>query len=97
MCDYRNYQSSYFTAGIYFIDGSLKDKECPQGLSVHQSLNTSFSSLQQVELDVLIHFLQLINKPLNILSDYAYIVGLFPTVDSHLCPLYPPWFHCRRK
>lgn len=36
---------------------------------------------------VLIRLLWLIHKPLNIFSDSAYVVGLFPAVDPYLCTL----------
>lgn len=47
-------------------------------------LRSSFSSVQQVELTVLIHLLQLIHKPLTIVSDSANVVGLFPAVETVL-------------
>lgn len=54
-----------------------------QILSVHQAINTSFSSTQQLDLADLIPLLWLINKPLHIISDSAY-VGLFAAVEMAL-------------
>lgn len=47
-------------------------------------LRSSFSSVQQVELTILIHLLQLFHKPLNIVSGSANVVGLFPAVETAL-------------
>lgn len=54
-----------------------------QILSVHQPINTSFSSTQQLDLADLISLLWLINKPLHIISDSAH-VGLFAAVKMAL-------------
>lgn len=37
-----------------------------------------------MEPDVLIDILQFIYKPLNIVSDSAYVVGLFPAIEAAL-------------
>lgn len=67
----------------YFIDGSSNGI----GPDIDQPINTCFSSSQQVELAVLILLLWLIHKPLTIISDSAYVVGLLPVIDSYLCTL----------
>jgi hypothetical protein len=48
-------------------------------------IQTNYSSTQQVELTVLIYLLQKItDKPLNIVSDSAYVVGQFPAIETAL-------------
>jgi hypothetical protein len=50
------------------MDGSLSGKGGIHAPDLHESIQTNYSSAQQVELTVLIYLLQKItNKPLNIL------------------------------
>jgi hypothetical protein len=55
------------------------------GPDLHETTQTSYSSAQQVDLAVLIYLLQIISdKPLNIVSDSAYVVRLFPAIETTL-------------
>lgn len=42
---------------------------------------------KQVYMAILTPILQLIRKPLNVISDSAYVVGLFPAIDPYSCTL----------
>lgn len=46
------------------------------GPDIHQSINTSVLSAQQVELTDSINLLQLIHKCINVVSDSVYVVGV---------------------
>lgn len=74
-------------ADTYFIDGSSNGIGGINGPDIHQSINTSFSSAQTVELAVLINLLWLIHKPLNIVSASTDVVGLFLAINSYLYTL----------
>jgi hypothetical protein len=55
------------------------------GPDLHKTTQANYSSAQQEELTVLIYLLQKItDKPLNIVSDSAYVVGLFPAIETAL-------------
>jgi hypothetical protein len=70
---------------VYYIDGSSSGKGGIDGPDLHETIQTTYSSAQQVELAVLIYLLQKItDKPLNIVSDSAFVVGLFPAIDTSL-------------
>jgi hypothetical protein len=70
---------------IYYADGSSYDKRGIHGPDLHETIQTNYSSAQQVELAVLIYLLQKItDKPLNIVSDSLYVVGLFPAIEIAL-------------
>jgi hypothetical protein len=72
-------------ASFYYIDGSSTGKAGIHGPDLHKTIQTNYSSTQQVKLTVLIYLLQTItDKPLNIVSDSAYIVGLFPATKTTL-------------
>lgn len=63
----------------------------------HHSISPYFSSPRQMKLAVLIHILWLIHKPLNIISDSVYVVGLLPAKNSYSCKIYPFCFYLKRK
>jgi hypothetical protein len=72
-------------ASVYYIDGSSSGKGGIHGPDLHATVQINYSSAQQVELTVLIYLLQKItNKPLNIVSDSAEVVGLFPAIKLPL-------------
>jgi hypothetical protein len=72
-------------ASVYYIDGSSSGKGGIHGPDLHETTQTNYSSVQQIELAVLIYLLQKItNKPLNIVSDSPYVVGLFPAIETAL-------------
>jgi hypothetical protein len=72
-------------ASVYYIDGSSSGKGGIHGLDLHKTTQTNYSSAQQVELVVLIYLLQKItDKPLNIVSDSAYVVVLFLAIETAL-------------
>lgn len=54
------------------------------GPDIHQSINTSVLSAQQVELTDSINLLRLIHKCVNVVSDSVYVVGLFPAIERAL-------------
>jgi hypothetical protein len=66
---------------IYYADGSSYDKRGIHGPDLHETIQTNYSSTQQIELAVLIYLVQKItDKPLNIVSDSVYVVVLFPAL-----------------
>jgi hypothetical protein len=70
---------------VYYIDGSSSGKGGIDGPDLQKNTQTTYSSAQQVELAVLIYLFQKITaKPLNIFSDSAYVVGLFPAIETSL-------------
>jgi hypothetical protein len=72
-----------FHASVYYINGSSSGKGGIHGPDLHETIQTNYSSAQQAELAVLIYLLQKItDKPLNIVSDSAYVVGLFPAIET---------------
>jgi hypothetical protein len=72
-------------ASVYYIDGSSPGKGGINGPDLHDTIQNTYISAQQVELAVLIYVLQKItDKPLNIVSDSAYVVGLFPAIETAL-------------
>jgi hypothetical protein len=59
-------------ASVYYIDGSLSGKGGIHEPDLHETIQTNYSSTQQVKLTVLIYLLQKVtDKPLNIVSDSA--------------------------
>jgi hypothetical protein len=68
---------------VYYIDGSSSSKGGIHEPDLHETIQTNYSSAQQVELAVLIYLLHKItDKPLNIVSDSVYVVGLFSGVET---------------
>jgi hypothetical protein len=71
-------------ASVYYVDGSSSGKGGIHGPDLYETIQTNYS-VQQVELAVLIYLLQKISdKPLNIVSDSAYVIGLFPAIETAL-------------
>lgn len=65
-----------------FIDSSSKSIGETHDPDIHKSINNSFSSAQQMKLAALINLIRSIHKTLNFVSDYDYVVGIFPAVGS---------------
>jgi hypothetical protein len=69
---------------VYYIDGSSSGKGGIHGPDLHETIETNYSSAQQVELAVLIYLLlKITDKPLNV-SDSAYVVGVFLAIEAAL-------------
>jgi hypothetical protein len=72
-------------ASVNCVDGSSFSKGGIHGPDLHETIQTNYSSAQQVELTVLIYLLQKItDKTLKIVSDLAYVVGLFSAIETAL-------------
>jgi hypothetical protein len=57
---------------------------------LHETIQTNYSSAQQVELAVLIYLLQKVtDKSLNTVSDSASVIELFPAIETALKTLLP--------
>lgn len=65
-------------AAAYFIDGLYNGIGWCHNPDAHQYGNISLFSAQEEEFTVLINLLLLNHKPLDIVSNPAYVIGLFP-------------------